>query len=153
MSLADQYVVHPPTDNSPLHPVADPHSINSSILSLLGSFPTMLSSTLISSFSSNLRIVDALSSLPVEFVSSILTVLGTVVMLDRVCDAIGGVIGPTSSFNSGVCAVFCCLVPSRLRDEIGGSIGVSCPTNSGVCTVFCCLCGGLSSLFFPHEER
>ena len=153
MSLADQYVVHPPTDNSPLHPVADPHSINSSILSLLGSFPTMLSSTLISSFSSNLRIVDALSSLPVEFVSSIRTFLGTVVFLDRVRDAIGGVISSTGSFDSGVSAVFWCLVPSRVRDEIGDLIGASCPTSSDVCTVFCCLCGGASLLFFPHEER
>ena len=113
----------------------------------------MLSSTLISSFSSILRTVDALSTLPVEFVSSILTFFGTVVMLDLVRDAIGGVIGPTGSFNSGVSAVFWCLVPSRVRDEIDGLIGSSCPIIRGVCAVFCCLFGGASLLFFPHEER
>ena len=91
-----------------------------------------------------------LSTLPVEFVSSIHTFLGTVVILDRVRDAIGGVIGSTGSFNSRVFAVFWCLVSSRVRDEIGGSIGASCPTTSDVCAVFCCLCGGESSLFFPH---
>ena len=113
----------------------------------------MLSSILSSSFSSVLQTVDVLSTLPVEFVSSILTFLGTVVILDRVRDAIGGVIGLFCSFDSEVCAVFCCLVPSCVRDEIGGLIDLSCPTTSGVCAVLYCLCGGVSLLFFPRKER
>ena len=100
---------------------------------VLGSFLTILSLTLSSSFSSVLCTVDVLSTLPVEFVSSICTFLGTVVILDRVRDAIGGVIGSTGSFDSGVFAVFWCLVPSRVRDEISGLIGALCPITSGVC--------------------
>ena len=79
--------------------------------------------TLISFFSSDLRTVDASSTLPVEFVSSILDSFGTVVVLDRVRDAIGDMIVLSSSFESGVCAVFCCLVLCRVRDEIGSLIG------------------------------
>ena len=103
-------------------------------------------------FSSYLCTVDASSTLPIEFVSSILNFFGTVVVLDRMRDAIGEIMLATS-FGSVVCAVFCCLVLSRVCDEINGAIGASCPTNSDVFAVFCCLCGGLSSLFFPHEKR
>ena len=85
--------------------------------------------------------------------SSILDFFGTMVILDRVRDAVGDVIVSASSFGRVVCAVFYCLVLGRVRDEIDGTIGASCPTNSGVCVVFCCLCSGLSLLFFPHEER
>ena len=112
----------------------------------------MLSSTLFFSFSSGLHTVDASSTLPIEFVSSFCAFFGTMVVLDRVCDAIGDIVS-ASSFGSVVCALSCCLVLSRVRDEIGGAIGLSCPTNSGVFAVFCCLCGGLSSLFFPRKER
>ena len=81
-----------------------------------------MSLTLISSFSSGLRTVDASSTLPIELVSSICAFFGAVVVLDRVRDVIGEIV-PASSFGSVVCAVFWCLVLSRVRDEIGGAIG------------------------------
>ena len=83
----------------------------------------MLSLTLISSFSSDLRTVDVLSTLPLVFVSSILAFFGMVVVLDRVGDAIGDMIVAASSFGSETCVAFCCLVPCRVRDEIGSPIG------------------------------
>ena len=112
----------------------------------------MLSSTFISSFSSNLCTVDASSALTVDFVSSIITIVGTVVVLDCLRDAIGGVISLSCSIGSGVFALFCCLFLICVRDEIGGTVGLTCSIGSGVCAVFCCLCDGLSLLFFSHEE-
>ena len=103
------------------------------------------------SSTSNLRAVDALSTLPIEFVSSVANVL-SVVFLDRVRDAITNVIGSSRFIGSVVCAVFYCLILDRVRDAIGGATGLSCSIGSGVCAVFCCLCDDLSLLSFPHEE-
>ena len=131
LSLAVQYIVLLLADNSSLHPVADAHfTMNSSISSLLGSVHTLSGLTFVSSSSSNLCTIDVSSTLPIEFVSSVITMLGTVLVLDCVRDAIDGVIS----------------------DMISGVIGLSCSIGSGVCAVFCCLCDGLSLPFFSHEE-
>ena len=85
----------------------------------LANFCAILSWTLFSFFSSDLRTVDTSSTLSVEFVSSILDYFGTVVVLDRVRDAISGMIVLASSLHT----IFCCLLLSRVRDEIGSLIG------------------------------